>query len=118
MVENSLGRIWMTLHPDSTLIKEMPYYIPTPNGQTDTIPEDIKSVTDIKFIDPCMGSGHVLVYAFDLFCKMYEEEGYQTREIPSLILTNNIYGIDIDSRCKQLAAFALTMKARAYHSRY
>ena len=118
MVENSLGRIWMTLHPDSALIKEMPYYIPTPEGQTDTIPEDIKSVTDIKFIDPCMGSGHVLVYAFDLFCKMYEEEGYQTREIPSLILTNNIYGIDIDHRCYQLASFALTMKARAYHSRY
>ena len=118
MVENSLGRIWMTLHPDSSLIKEMPYYIPTPEGQTDTIPEDIKSVTDIKFIDPCMGSGHVLVYAFDLFCKMYEEEGYQTREIPSLILTNNIYGIDIDHRCYQLASFALTMKARAYHSRY
>lgn len=118
MVENSLGRIWMTLHPDSALIKEMPYYIPTPEGQTDTIPEDIKSVTDIKFIDPCMGSGHVLVYAFDLFCKMYEEEGYQTREIPSLILTNNIYGIDIDHRCYQLASFALTMKARTYHSRY
>ena len=118
MVENSLGRIWVTLHPDSRLKEEMPYYIPTPEGQTDTIPEDIHSVSDIKFIDPCMGSGHVLVYAFDLFCKMYEEEGYQTREIPSLILTNNIYGIDIDPRCKQLAAFALTMKARAYHSRY
>ncbi|MBQ2886285.1 MAG: BREX-1 system adenine-specific DNA-methyltransferase PglX [Alphaproteobacteria bacterium] len=118
MVENSLGRTWMTLHPDSRLKEEMPYYIPIPEGQTDTIPEDIHSVSDIKFIDPCMGSGHVLVYAFDLFCKMYEEEGYQTREIPSLILTNNIYGIDIDPRCKQLAAFALTMKARAYHSRY
>ena len=118
MVENSLGRIWMTLHPDSRLIEDMPYYIPTPEGQVDTIPEDIKSASDIKFIDPCMGSGHVLVYAFDLFCKMYEEEGYQTREIPSLILANNIYGIDIDPRCKQLAALALTMKARAYHSRY
>lgn len=118
MVENSLGRTWMTLHPDSRLKEEMPYYIPTPEGQTDTIPEDIHSAADIKFIDPCMGSGHVLVYAFDLFCKMFEEEGYQTREIPSLILTNNIYGIDIDPRCKQLAAFALTMKARAYHSRY
>ena len=118
MVENSLGRIWMTLHPDSRLIEDMPYYIPTPEGQVDTIPEDIKTTSDIKFIDPCMGSGHVLVYAFDLFCKMYEEEGYQTREIPSLILTNNIYGIDIDPRCKQLAALALTMKARAYHSRY
>ena len=118
MVENSLGRIWMTLHPDSRLKEGMPYYIPTPDGQTDTIPEDIKSVTDIKFIDPCMGSGHILVYAFDLFAKMYEEEGYQTKEIPSLIFTNNIYGIDIDHRCYQLTCFALTMKARSYYSRY
>lgn len=118
MVENSLGRIWMTLHPESRLIDEMPYYIQTPEGQTDTIPEDIHSVQDIRFIDPCMGSGHILVYAFDLFCKMYEEEGYQTREIPALILQNNIYGLDIDCRCYQLASFALTMKGRAYHSRY
>ena len=118
MVENSLGRIWMTLHPDSRLIDDMPYYIPTPEGQIDTIPEDIHSAQDIRFIDPCMGSGHILVYAFDLFCKMYEEEGYQTREIPALILQNNIYGLDIDRRCYQLASFALTMKGRAYHSRY
>lgn len=118
MVENSLGRIWMTLHPESRLIDEMPYYIPTPEGQTDTIPEDIRSVQDIRFIDPCMGSGHVLVYAFDLFCKMYEEEGFQPREIPALILQNNIYGLDIDRRCYQLTSFALTMKGRAYHSRY
>lgn len=118
MVENSLGRIWMTLHPDSRLIDEMPYYIPTPEGQTDIIPEDIRSAQDIRFIDPCMGSGHILVYAFDLFCKMYEEEGYQTREIPALILQNNIYGLDIDRRCYQLTSFALTMKGRAYHSRY
>ena len=118
MVENSLGRIWMTLHPDSRLIDDMPYYIPTPEGQIDTIPEDIHSAQDIRFIDPCMGSGHILVYAFDLFCKMYEEEGYQTREIPALILQNNIYGLDIDRRCYQLAGFALTMKGRAYHSRY
>lgn len=118
MVENSLGRIWMTLHPESRLIDDMPYYIQTPEGQTDTIPEDIHSVQDIRFIDPCMGSGHVLVYAFDLFCKMYEEEGYQSREIPALILQNNIYGLDIDRRCYQLASFALTMKGRAYYSRY
>lgn len=118
MVENSLGRIWMTLHPDSRLIDDMPYYIPTPEGQIDIIPEDIHSAQDIRFIDPCMGSGHILVYAFDLFCKMYEEEGYQTREIPALILQNNIYGLDIDRRCYQLASFALTMKGRAYHCRY
>ena len=118
MVENSLGRIWMTLHPESRLVDNMPYYIPTPEGQTDTIPEDIHQAKDIRFIDPCMGSGHILVYAFDLFCKMYEEEGQMTRDIPSLILRNNLYGIDIDHRCYQLATFALTMKARAYDRRY
>ena len=118
MVENSLGRIWMTLHPDSHLVDDMPYYIATPEGQTDIFPEDIHSAKDIRFLDPCMGSGHILVYAFDLFCKMYEEEGQMTRDIPALILQNNLYGIDIDRRCYQLAAFALTMKARAYERRY
>lgn len=118
MVENSLGKIWMTLHPESSLINEMPYYVQSPEGQVDPIPEDIHSASDIRFIDPCMGSGHVLVYAFDLFTKMYEEEGEPHKNIPRLILTNNIFGIDIDSRCYQLASFALTMKARAYYSRY
>lgn len=118
MVENSLGRIWMTLHPNSHVIESMPYYIPTPEGQTDTIPEDIHSAKDIRFLDPCMGSGHILVYAFDLFTKMYEEEGEQAKDIPTLILCNNLFGIDIDRRCYQLASFALTMKARAYYRRY
>ena len=118
MVENSLGRIWMTLHPDSHLMESMPYYIPTPEGQSDSIPEDIHSAKDIRFLDPCMGSGHILVYAFDLFCKMYEEEGEQAKDIPALILENNLFGIDIDRRCYQLASFALTMKARAYYRRY
>lgn len=118
MVENTLGKIWMTLHPESHLIDEMPYYIKSPEGQVDPIPEDISKASDIRFIDPCMGSGHVLVYAFDLFTKMYEEEGEMTKDIPNLILTNNIYGIDIDPRCYQLASFALTMKARAYYNRY
>lgn len=118
MVENTLGKIWMTLHPESHLIDEMPYYIKSPEGQVDPIPEDISKASDIRFIDPCMGSGHVLVYAFDLFTKMYEEEGEMTKDIPNLILTNNIFGIDIDPRCYQLASFALTMKARAYYSRY
>lgn len=118
MVENSLGKIWMTLHPESSLINEMPYYIKSPEGQVDPIPEDIHSASDIRFIDPCMGSGHVLVYAFDLFTKMYEEEGEPHKNIPGLILTNNIFGIDIDPRCYQLANFALTMKARTYYSRY
>lgn len=118
MVENTLGRIWTTLHPDTALKAEMPYYIEPADNQPDPIPEDIQSVKDIRFIDPCMGSGHVLVYAFDLLCKMYEEEGYHTKEIPALILENNLYGMDIDKRCYQLASFALTMKANAYYSRY
>lgn len=118
MVENTLGRIWTTLHPDTALKAEMPYYIEPADNQPNPIPEDIQSVKDIRFIDPCMGSGHVLVYAFDLLCKMYEEEGYRTKEIPALILENNLYGMDIDKRCYQLASFALTMKANAYYSRY
>lgn len=118
MVENTLGRIWTALHPDTSLRSEMPYYIEPADGQADPIPDDIQSVKDIRFIDPCMGSGHVLVYAFDLLCKMYEEEGYRTKEIPALIFENNLYGMDIDKRCFQLASFALTMKARAYYSRY
>lgn len=118
MVENTLGRIWTTLHPDTALKAEMSYYIEPADNQPDPIPEDILSVKDIRFIDPCMGSGHVLVYAFDLLCKMYEEEGYRTKEIPALILENNLYGMDIDKRCYQLASFALTMKANAYYSRY
>lgn len=118
MVENSLGKIWMTLHPESRLVDEMKYFIPVLPGETDKIPEDIHSAKDIRFLDPCMGSGHILVYAFDLFTKMYEEEGYPTKEIPRLILENNLYGIDIDPRCYQLASFALTMKARGYYRRY
>lgn len=118
MVENSLGRIWMILHPDSHLVEQMPYYIRPTDNQQDPLPEGIQSVKDIRFVDPCTGSGHVLVYAFDLFTFMYEEEGFSRREIPALILQNNLYGMDIDRRCYQLACFALTMKARAYYSRY
>lgn len=118
MVENSLGRIWMTLHPDSRLINSMPYYIKPMEGQTDVIPEHIHSAKDIKFLDLCMGSGHILVYAFDLFAKMYEEEGMMSKDIPALILQHNLYGMDIDRRCYQLTCFALTMKSRAYYGRY
>lgn len=118
MVENTLGKTWMALRPNSKLKEQMPYYIESAEGENIIIPEDIKSVEDIRFIDPCMGSGHVLVYAFDLFCKMYEEEGYMNSQIPSLIFEKNLYGIDIDQRCYQLASFALTMKAKAYYNRF
>ncbi|MFN6377631.1 MAG: BREX-1 system adenine-specific DNA-methyltransferase PglX [Flavobacteriales bacterium] len=119
MVENTLGKLWLTLKPNSKLRQFMPYYIEAPEGNAPApLPEGIKGVTDITFLDPCQGSGHVLVYAFDLFTKIYEEEGYNTNEIPALILEHNLFGIDIDERAAQLAAFALTMKARSYYSRF
>jgi hypothetical protein len=119
MVENTLGKLWLTLKPNSKLRQFMPYYIEAPEGNAPApLPEGIKGVTDITFLDPCQGSGHVLVYAFDLFTKIYEEEGYNTNEIPALILEHNLFGIDIDERAAQLAAFALTMKARSYFPRF
>lgn len=119
MVENTLGKIWLTLKPHSKLRQHMPYYIEAPEGNAPApLPEGIKGVTDITFLDPCQGSGHVLVYAFDLFTKIYEEEGYNNNEIPAHILEHNLFGIDIDERAAQLAAFALTMKARSYFTRF
>ena len=125
MVENTLGKLWLTLKPNSKLRDHMPYFIEAPEGNLPApVPEDLlttdneKLITKITFLDPCQGSGHILVYAFDLFTKIYEEEGYNTNEIPALILEHNLFGIDIDQRAAQLAAFALSMKARSYHSRF
>ncbi|WP_273212244.1 BREX-1 system adenine-specific DNA-methyltransferase PglX [Runella zeae] len=119
MVENTLGKLWLSLRPDSPLRQHMPYYIEAPEGNAPApLPDGLRGVTDITFLDPCMGSGHVLVYAFDLFTKIYEEEGYNTNEIPALILQHNLFGLDIDPRAAQLAAFALTMKARSYYARF
>jgi len=119
MVENTLGKLWLTFKPNSKLREYMPYFIEAPEGNEPApMPEGIKSVTDIRFLDPCQGSGHVLVYAFVLFTKIYEEEGYNNNEIPTLILQHNLRGIDIDDRAAQLAAFALTMKARSYYPRF
>lgn len=119
MVENTLGKLWLTFKPESKLRQHMPYFIEsTEENSHSQLPEGIESITDITFLDPCLGSGHVLVYAFDLFAKIYEEEGFNTNEIPSLILNNNLFGIDIDKRAAQLAAFALTMKSRKYYSRF
>lgn len=119
MVENTLGKLWLSFKPESKLKQHMPYFIESSdNNESTPIPEGINKITDIKFLDPCQGSGHVLVYAFDLLSKIYEEEGYNSNEIPSLILQHNLFGIDIDERAAQLAAFALTMKARSFYTRY
>ncbi|MFZ4715530.1 MAG: BREX-1 system adenine-specific DNA-methyltransferase PglX [Bacteriovoracaceae bacterium] len=116
LVENSLGRLWMLNRPNSNLISKMEYYIKLESEETDFL--KIKGPEEIKICDPACGSGHMLVYAFDLLCLIYEEEGIDPNEIPSQILKNNLFGIEIDERAGELAAFALTMKAREKLRRY
>jgi type II restriction/modification system DNA methylase subunit YeeA len=111
LVENSLGRLWMLNHPSSRLVDQMDYYITPVDEETDFL--KITSPEELKVIDPACGSGHMLTYAFDLLYAIYEEEGYAPSDIPRLILINNLYGVEIDPRAGALAAFALTMKARA-----
>lgn len=111
VVQNSLGRLWMLNRPSSRLIDEMDYYVPPPEEIPDFI--EIGSPEEIKVMDPACGSGHMLTYAFDLLYAIYEEEGYAPSDIPTLILKKNLYGTEIDPRAGALAAFALTMKARA-----
>ncbi|PKL50476.1 MAG: class I SAM-dependent DNA methyltransferase [Candidatus Riflebacteria bacterium HGW-Riflebacteria-2] len=116
LVENSLGRLWMLNRPNSKLIKKMDYYIKPDQPETDFL--RVSKPEEIKICDPACGSGHMLVYAFDLLYAIYEEEGYEAVEIPEKILTNNLYGIEIDERAGELAAFALAMKALQYDKRF
>ena len=116
LVENSLGRLWMLNHPASRLAESMEYYIPATEQDADFL--KVMSPEELRVCDPCCGSGHMLTYAFDLLARIYEEAGFSPREIPSLILKNNLHGIEIDPRAGELAAFALTMKAREHDSRF
>ena len=116
LVENSVGRLWMLNHPDSHLIDQMAYYIEPADGEVDFL--RITEPEQLTVMDPCCGSGHMLTYAFDLLYTIYEEEGYAPSEIPTLILTHNLYGTEIDPRAAALAAFALMMKARARQRRF
>ena len=116
LVENSLGRLWMLNRPKSGLIDQMEYYIPP--EQAETVFLKINSPEEIKVCDPACGSGHMLTYAFDLLYAVYEEEGYEPAEIPEKILTHNLVGIELDERAGELAAFSLTMKARARQRRF
>lgn len=111
LVENSLGRLWMLNRPNSRLVEQMDYFIATADEETDFL--KISKPEELTVIDPACGSGHMLTYAFDLLYAIYEEEGYAPSEIPELILTHNLHGTEIDPRAGSLAAFALTMKARA-----
>ena len=116
LVENSLGRLWMLNHPNSKLIDQMEYYIKPEQPETDFL--HIQTPEELRICDPACGSGHMLTYAFDLLYSIYEEQGYQPSEIPAQILTQNLYGIEIDERAGELAAFALTMKARDRQKRF
>ena len=116
MVENSVGRLWLEAHPESKLREHMPYYLDSESsegegGQTDK-PSAPLTPQDLTVLDPACGSGHILVYAFDLLFHIYAEAGYSERDIPALILKHNLYGLDIDERAAQLARFALLMRAR------
>ncbi len=116
LVDNSLGRLWLLNRPNSRLAEQMAYYIAPDKPEADFL--RIKGPEDIKVCDPACGSGHMLTYAFDLLYAIYEEEGYDAAEIPEKILTHNLYGVELDERAGELAAFALTMKARARQRRF
>ena len=111
LVENSLGRLWLLNRPQSRLADQMDYYIAPEEPETDFL--RISRPEEIRICDPAAGSGHMLTYAFDLLYAIYEEEGYDATEIPALILTHNLTGLEIDDRAGALAAFALAMKAAA-----
>jgi type II restriction/modification system DNA methylase subunit YeeA len=109
LVENSLGRLWMLNNPNSKVVEKMDYYIQPVDAETDFL--IISSPEEIKVCDPACGSGHMLTYSYDLLYAIYLDAGYGSVYIPELILTKNLYGIEIDERAAELAAFALSMKA-------
>lgn len=117
MVQNTVGKLWLQNNPQSQLKQHMPYYI---ENESDQNAEYLKvsSVEEIKLLDQACGSGHILVYGFELFSKIYEEQGYSLSEIPAKIIENNLFGFEIDERAAQLAAFAIVMKARTYYRRF
>ena len=125
MVENSLGRLWVEGHPDSDLRKNWKYYLdeapqePEVQAKLADIRKEYAALSpeDLTLIDPCMGSGHILVYAFDVLMQIYESVGYSQRDAAKSILEHNLYGLDIDDRAYQLAYFAVMMKARQYNRR-
>ncbi|MDD6049274.1 MAG: BREX-1 system adenine-specific DNA-methyltransferase PglX [Methanobrevibacter ruminantium] len=123
MVENSIGRLWLNKHPNDDLKSNWKYYLEDAE-QDETVYNELRLFNDkninleeIKILDPCMGSGHILVYAFDVLMQIYLSQGYSEKDAAVSILENNIYGLDIDDRAYQLAYFALMMKARQYNRR-
>lgn len=117
LIDNSVGRYWIERNPNSALVNELTYFVKPKDGVIKTIDEKI-TPQELSVFDPCVGSGHFLVYAFDVLMKIYVEYGYTEREAATEIVKNNLYGLDIDGRAAQLAYFALMMKARRYDRRF
>lgn len=126
MVENSLGRLWLEGHDDPALRRRWRYYMdeaeqePQVAAQLAQIRAQESRIQpeEIRLLDPCMGSGHILVYAFDVLMEIYRTQGYTDRDAVSAIIENNLYGLDIDDRAAQLAYFALMMKACEHDRRF
>ena len=126
MVENSLGRLWLEGHPDEALQAKWKYYIPEAK-QDEAVEEKLRALweerkrlnpEDLTFLDPCMGSGHILAYAFDLLMDIYRASGRDDRSAVESIITHNLYGLEIDERAAQLAYFEVMMKGREYDRRF
>lgn len=126
MVENSLGRLWLEGHPDEALQAKWKYYIPEAK-QDEAVEEKLHALReerkklnpeDLTFLDPCMGSGHILAYAFDLLMDIYRSSGRDDRSAVESIITHNLYGLEIDERAAQLAYFEVMMKGREYDRRF
>ena len=117
MVDNSLGKYWIERNPQSSLREKLAFFVAPKNGEIRFIDEKVEP-QELTFFDPCMGSGHILVYAFDVLMEIYTECGYSTRDAASEIIRYNLFGLDIDPRAYQLAYFAIMMKARQYDRRF
>jgi type II restriction/modification system DNA methylase subunit YeeA len=117
MVQNTVGKLWLQNRPQSKLRDFMPYYIESPSAEAEDHLK-VSSPEELTLLDQACGSGHILVYGFELLSKIYEEQGYNLSEIPSLIIKNNLFGFEIDERAAQLAGMAILMKARSYYRRF
>ena len=117
LIDNSVGRFWVERTPNSHLAEQLTYFVKPKNGELNTVDEKI-TPQDVTVLDPCVGSGHFLIYAFDVLMKIYVEYGYSERDAAVEIIKSNIFGLDIDGRATQLAYFSVMMKARQYDRRF
>lgn len=117
LIDNSVGRYWIERNPESKLKDELQYFVAPKSGEIKYINEKIEP-KDLTVLDPCIGSGHFLIYAFDVLVKIYTEYGYSARDAAQIIVENNLFGLDIDDRATQLAYFSVMMKARQYDRRF